>query len=89
MIVESALDTCNAKGQLVNRWPSGFLLDTMWFKKKCISQVLIIPCSLLFQDDQGSTDKSDDLVRVLRELTVVQRNIANLQVELQGRKVMC
>jgi len=40
----------------------------------------------LFQDDQGSTDKSDDLVRVLRELTVVQRNIANLQVELQGRK---
>jgi len=43
----------------------------------------------LFQEDQGSTDKSDDLVRVLRELTVVQRNIANLQVELQGRKVMC
>ncbi|KAL5231244.1 hypothetical protein ABZP36_030020 [Zizania latifolia] len=38
------------------------------------------------QDDQGSSDKSDDLVRVLRELTVVQRNIANLQVELQGRK---
>ena len=58
-------------------------------KKKCISQVLIISCSLLFQDDQGNTDKSNDLVRVLRELTVVQRNIANLQVELQGRKVMC
>ncbi|TKW08433.1 hypothetical protein SEVIR_6G027500v4 [Setaria viridis] len=38
------------------------------------------------QEDQSSTDKSDDLVRVLRELTVVQRNIANLQVELQGRK---
>ncbi|KAG8085618.1 hypothetical protein GUJ93_ZPchr0010g8217 [Zizania palustris] len=38
------------------------------------------------QEDQGSSDKSDDLVRVLRELTVVQRNIANLQVELQGRK---
>ncbi|XP_039817589.1 AUGMIN subunit 2-like [Panicum virgatum] len=38
------------------------------------------------QEDQGSTDKSDDLVRVLRELTIVQRNIANLQVELQGRK---
>ncbi|VAI79996.1 unnamed protein product [Triticum turgidum subsp. durum] len=37
------------------------------------------------QEDQN-TDKSDDLVRVLRELTVVQRNIANLQVELQGRK---
>lgn len=38
------------------------------------------------QEDQSGTDKSDDLVRVLRELTVVQRNIANLQVELQGRK---
>jgi hypothetical protein len=43
---------------------------------------------LPFQDDQSSSDKSDDLVKVLRELTVVQRNIANLQVELQGRKVM-
>ena len=32
-------------------------------------------------------DKSDDLIRVLRELTSVQRNISNLQVELQGRKV--
>ncbi|RWR92635.1 hypothetical protein CKAN_02185300 [Cinnamomum micranthum f. kanehirae] len=31
-------------------------------------------------------DKSDDLIRVLRELTSVQRNVANLQVELQGRK---
>lgn len=38
------------------------------------------------QEDQNTSDKSDDLVRVLRELTVVQRNIANLQVELQGRK---
>ncbi|KAL6659302.1 hypothetical protein ACP70R_003342 [Stipagrostis hirtigluma subsp. patula] len=38
------------------------------------------------QEDQSSMDKSDDLVKVLRELTVVQRNIANLQVELQGRK---
>jgi hypothetical protein len=33
-------------------------------------------------------DKSDDLVKVLGELTIVQRNIANLQVELQGRKVI-
>ncbi|XP_078434433.1 HAUS augmin-like complex subunit [Wolffia australiana] len=31
-------------------------------------------------------DKNDELVRVLRELTSVQRNIATLQVELQGRK---
>ncbi|KAF9622413.1 hypothetical protein IFM89_031216 [Coptis chinensis] len=31
-------------------------------------------------------DKSDDLIRVLRELTTAQRKIADLQVELQGRK---
>jgi hypothetical protein len=43
---------------------------------------------LPLQEDQSTSDKSDDLVKVLRELTVVQRNIANLQVELQGRKVM-
>jgi len=46
------------------------------------------PLFLSLQEDQTSSDKSDDLVKVLRELTVVQRNIANLQVELQGRKVM-
>jgi HAUS augmin-like complex subunit 2 len=32
-------------------------------------------------------EKGDDLIRVLRELTAVQRKIADLQVELQGRKV--
>lgn len=32
-------------------------------------------------------EKGDDLIRVLRELTTVQRKIADLQVELQGRKV--
>lgn len=32
-------------------------------------------------------DKNDELIRILRELTSVQRNIATLQVELQGRKV--
>ncbi|KAI3866698.1 hypothetical protein MKW92_048920 [Papaver armeniacum] len=31
-------------------------------------------------------EKSDDLIKVLRELTTVQRKIADLQVELQGRK---
>ncbi|PIA43580.1 hypothetical protein AQUCO_01900167v1 [Aquilegia coerulea] len=31
-------------------------------------------------------DKSDDLIRVLRELTIAEGKIANLQVELQGRK---
>lgn len=34
----------------------------------------------------GSGEKSDELVRVLKELTAVQRKIADLQVELQGRK---
>lgn len=34
-------------------------------------------------------EKGDDLIRVLRELTTVQRKIADLQVELQGRKVRC
>lgn len=36
----------------------------------------------------GSGEKGDDLIRILRELTAVQRKIADLQVELQGRKVM-
>ncbi|KAF5178055.1 Augmin subunit [Thalictrum thalictroides] len=31
-------------------------------------------------------DKSDDLIRVLRELTIAEGKIADLQVELQGRK---
>ncbi|OWM75402.1 AUGMIN subunit 2 [Punica granatum] len=34
----------------------------------------------------SSGEKGDDLIRVLRELTAVQRKIADLQVELQGRK---
>ncbi|CAA2934515.1 AUGMIN subunit 2 [Olea europaea subsp. europaea] len=34
----------------------------------------------------GTGGKGDDLVRILRELTSVQRKIADLQVELQGRK---
>ncbi|RWV83627.1 hypothetical protein GW17_00054736 [Ensete ventricosum] len=52
----------------------------------------IVSCEHLQDDQQGlsnslAADKGDDLIRVLRELTTVQRNIANLQVELQGRKV--
>ncbi|XP_074565810.1 AUGMIN subunit 2-like isoform X1 [Curcuma longa] len=31
-------------------------------------------------------DKGGDLIRVIRQLTAAQRNIANFQVELQGRK---
>lgn len=42
------------------------------------------------QDDlqnlSAGGEKGDDLIRVLRELTSVQRKIADLQVELQGRK---
>ncbi|KAM7277094.1 hypothetical protein ACFE04_018960 [Oxalis oulophora] len=33
-----------------------------------------------------ATTADDDLIKVLRQLTVVQRKIADLQVELQGRK---
>jgi len=32
-------------------------------------------------------EKADDLVKVLRELTAVQRKISDLEVELRGRKV--
>nr|XP_043625079.1 AUGMIN subunit 2 [Erigeron canadensis] len=38
------------------------------------------------QNVSGGSEKGDDLIRVLRELTSVQRKIADLQVELQGRK---
>lgn len=34
----------------------------------------------------GNAEKGDDLIKVLRELTTVGRKIADLQVELQGRK---
>lgn len=37
-------------------------------------------------EKNSGDEKSDDFVRVLRELTSVQKNIAELQVELQGRK---
>ncbi|KAK7274097.1 hypothetical protein RIF29_15170 [Crotalaria pallida] len=35
-----------------------------------------------------SSHADDDLIRVLRELTTVQRKIADLQVQLQGRKLI-
>ncbi|XP_020253881.1 AUGMIN subunit 2, partial [Asparagus officinalis] len=38
------------------------------------------------EENLSTGDKSDELIKVLRELTSVQRNIASLQVELQGRK---
>ncbi|GER48912.1 hypothetical protein STAS_26122, partial [Striga asiatica] len=37
----------------------------------------------------GNGEKGDDLIRILRELTAVKRKTADLQVELQGRKVKC
>lgn len=36
---------------------------------------------------KGKGASEEALVRVLRELATVQRNLANLQVELQGRQV--
>ncbi|XP_057956218.1 AUGMIN subunit 2 [Malania oleifera] len=38
------------------------------------------------QNLSSTGEKGDDLIRVLRDLTTVQRKIADLQVELQGRK---
>ncbi|KAD6794426.1 hypothetical protein E3N88_05322 [Mikania micrantha] len=38
------------------------------------------------QNLSAGGEKGDDLIRVLRDLTSVQRKIADLQVELQGRK---
>ncbi|MCI04899.1 haus augmin-like complex subunit 2 [Trifolium medium] len=35
----------------------------------------------------ATREKDDDLIEVLRELITVQRKIADLQVELRGRKV--
>ncbi|GJM92337.1 hypothetical protein PR202_ga08802 [Eleusine coracana subsp. coracana] len=57
---------------------------------QCIISIMspvLIYLAFSLHEDQSSMDNSDDLVKVLRELTVMQRNIANLQVELQGRKV--
>lgn len=36
----------------------------------------------------GTDEKGDRLIRVLKELTAVQKKTADLQVELQGRKVI-
>ncbi|XP_054779691.1 AUGMIN subunit 2-like [Prosopis cineraria] len=40
----------------------------------------------LLNSSSTTGEKGEDLIRVLRELTTVQRKIADLQVELQGRK---
>ncbi|KAF3441330.1 hypothetical protein FNV43_RR15244 [Rhamnella rubrinervis] len=64
-----------------------------------VCDIRSITCGFIFPSE-GSTayteelqnlssttgEKGDDLIRVLRELTTVQRKIADLQVELQGRK---
>jgi hypothetical protein len=40
------------------------------------------------QGGQSNMDKSDDLVKVLRELTIVHNMKINLQGQLQGRKLI-
>ncbi|EPS64710.1 hypothetical protein M569_10071, partial [Genlisea aurea] len=75
--------------------------DAAWVRKKPIrragglSDALSIAADLGFsvphlptqEDAQNlSSSSGDDLIRILRELTSVQRKIADLQVELQGRK---
>uniref|UniRef100_A0A7N0TTX1 AUGMIN subunit 2 n=1 Tax=Kalanchoe fedtschenkoi TaxID=63787 RepID=A0A7N0TTX1_KALFE len=45
-----------------------------------------VPSQEDLQNSSTATEKEDDLIRVLRDLTTTQRKIADLQVELQGRK---
>lgn len=75
--------------------------DTTWVGKKPLRRVGGMSDALSIAADLGfsvapppsqeeiqnlSGAKGDDLIRILRELTAVQRKIADLQVELQGRK---
>lgn len=76
--------------------------DTTWVGKKPfrriggMSDALSIAADLGFSvspppsqeelQNLSTGEKGDDLIKVLRELTAVQRKIADLQVELQGRK---
>ncbi|XP_042039918.1 AUGMIN subunit 2-like [Salvia splendens] len=75
--------------------------DTTWVGKKPLRRVGGMSDALSIAADLGFTvapppsqeeiqnlsgAKGDDLIRILRELTAVQRKIADLQVELQGRK---
>ncbi|KAG6423585.1 hypothetical protein SASPL_113986 [Salvia splendens] len=75
--------------------------DTIWVGKKPLRRVGGMSDALSIAADLGfsfapppsqegiqnlSAVKGDDLIRILRELTVIQRKIADMQVELQGRK---
>ncbi|KAL2934116.1 AUGMIN subunit 2 [Bienertia sinuspersici] len=76
--------------------------DSSWVGKKPLRRVggmsdalsiasdlgfhLSAPSQETLQNPSATGEKSDDLVRVLRDLTAVQRKIADLEVELRGRK---
>lgn len=76
--------------------------DTSWVGKKPLRRVggmsdalsiasdlgfhVSAPPQEVLQNSSATGEKSDDLVRVLRDLTAVQRKIADLEVELRGRK---
>ncbi|KAK9733320.1 hypothetical protein RND81_04G059700 [Saponaria officinalis] len=75
--------------------------DTSWVGKKPLRRVGGMSDALSIASDLGfrlsspqeelhnsstTSEKGDDLVRVLRDLTAVQRKIADLEVELRGRK---
>ncbi|KAL3529411.1 hypothetical protein ACH5RR_008733 [Cinchona calisaya] len=76
--------------------------DTSWVGRKPLRRIGGMSDALSIAADLGfsvapppsqeeiqtlsTTEKGDDLIKVLRELTTVQRKIADLQVELQGRK---
>nr|CAD1834560.1 unnamed protein product [Ananas comosus var. bracteatus] len=57
-----------------------------WPKPSPSPPISLLHPSLPDQTNSFTAEKGDDLIKILRELTSVQRNIANLQVELQGRK---
>ncbi|PRQ55873.1 putative HAUS augmin-like complex subunit 2 [Rosa chinensis] len=52
-----------------------------------LGSVIVLMLEELQNWSSSTGEKGDDLIRVLRELISVQRKIADLQVELQGRKV--
>ncbi|XVE77591.1 hypothetical protein DITRI_Ditri13aG0075800 [Diplodiscus trichospermus] len=76
--------------------------DTTWVGKKPLRRIRGMSDALSLAADLGFSvpppsqeevqnfsttgEKCDDLIKVLRELTALQRKIADLQVELQGQK---
>lgn len=90
------------KGKRTEKMSTGSDNSSSWVGKKPLRRVGGMSDALSIASDLGfhvsappqeelqnspvSGEKGDDLVKVLRELTAVQRKIADLEVELRGRK---